>query len=428
MLIRHDDKRTSRNTRKSRGYEAKAEPKKTLPEWLSSGTTTRKLRELLTQDFQINKSRSAKFMMTCGLAALFHFDTKDLKDKYIPGTLNVYRTGDDMCYINVVINAFSLGRVTPSNVADELEEGHTDELSVIGDEIFPDIYEARFYGETIRVFKSMDSLEPMTVNECADYINRFVSDVMKEAEEEIKKQMRKYPDYDFEYTPDSSSTDGMVSFTMFPDCRNASCLLEGISVAARSACDEANKLYNGKDIFGGSYTLDCSDIDRPVKKLVEYLRVFDGNVHDMKKEPNVFKDAVKNDEAIYDELLNVWNGIVRLDKSLNDFLGNGFNKNVTVSFSASDMEDVVECGVYCDVYDDLKNALKNLNLMKTCGEDFLEALKAMYSGDCDYYSRMEEEIKPRAGMPLEGFSDSDIVKSVYHVKFPKFLEIMVSDG
>ena len=52
----------------------------------------------------------------------------------------------------------------------------------------------------------------------------------------------------------------------------------------------------------------------------------------------------------------------------------------------------------------------------------------MYSRDCDYYSRMEEEIKPRAEMPLEGFSDSDIVKSVYHVKFPKFLEIMVDDG
>lgn len=246
MLIRPNDNRT----RKSRGYEAKAEPKKTLPEWLSSGTTTRKLREILPQDFQINKSRSAKFMMTCGLAALFHFDTKDLKDKYIPGTLNVYRTGNDMCYISVVINAFSLGRVTPSNVTDALEEGNTDD-------IFPDIYEARFYGETIRVLKSMDSLEPMTVNECADYIDRYVSDVMKEAEEEIKKQMRKYPDYDFEYTHDNSSTDGMVSFTMFPDCRNASDLLEGISVAARSACDEANKLYNGKDIFGGSYTLDC---------------------------------------------------------------------------------------------------------------------------------------------------------------------------
>ena len=79
----------------------KQSQKKTLPEWLSSGTTTRKLRELLTQDFQINKSRSAKFMMTYGLAALFHFDTTDLKDKYIPGTLNVYRTGDDMCYISV---------------------------------------------------------------------------------------------------------------------------------------------------------------------------------------------------------------------------------------------------------------------------------------------------------------------------------------
>ena len=119
---------------------------------------------------------------------------------------------------------------------------------------------------------------------------------------------------------------------------------------------------------------------------------------------------------------------MQLDKSLNNFLGNGFNKNVTVSFSASDMEDVVEGGVYCDVYDALKNALKNLNLMKTCGEDFLEALKSMYSSDCDYYSRMEEEIKPRADMPLERFSDSDFVKSVYHVKFPKFLEIVVNDG
>lgn len=428
MLIRPNDKRISRNTRKSRGYEAKAEPKKTLPEWLSSGTTTRKLRELLPQDFQINKSRSAKFMMTCGLATWFHFDTNDLKDKYIPGTLNVYRTSDDMCYINVVINTFNLGRVTPSTVTDALEGGHTDELSVIGDEIFPDIYEARFYGETIRVFKSMDSLEPMTVNECADYIDRFVADMMKEAEEEIKKLMRKYPDYDFEYTPDSSSTDDMVSFTMFPDCRKASDLIEGISVAARAACDEANKLYNGKDIFGGSYTLDCSDIDKSVKKLVEYLRVFDGNVHDIKKEPNVFKDAVKNDEAIYDELLNVWNGIVRLDKSLNDFLGNGFNKNVTVSFSASDMEDVVEDWEYCDVYDDMKDALKNLNLMKTCGEDFLEALKSMYSLDCEYHSRMEEEIKPRAEMPLDDFSSNDNVNPVYHVKFPKFLEIMVNDG
>lgn len=122
--------------------EAKADPKKSLYEWLKSGTTTRKLRELLPQDFKIERNRSAQFMMTAECVAWFQDDSKRNSMQRVNGSIHVYSTNSGMCFIRGRLEGILIGRVDQGSMDEVLSssfQGTSGQVHIEGDVVYPTI-------------------------------------------------------------------------------------------------------------------------------------------------------------------------------------------------------------------------------------------------------------------------------------------------
>ena len=151
-----------------RRNEAKSDPKKSLYEWLKSGATTRKLRELLPQGFNIERSRSAQFMMTADCVAWFQDDSKRNVMTIVNGTIHVYSTNSGMCFIKGRLDGISIGSVDQGSMDEALSsssKGTSDQLHIEGDVVYPTLRGDQWYSNAITIVHNLDEQAMLSVSE-----------------------------------------------------------------------------------------------------------------------------------------------------------------------------------------------------------------------------------------------------------------------
>lgn len=403
-----------------RRNEAKADPKKSLYEWLKSGATTRKLRELLPQDFKIERSRSAQFMMTADFVARFQDDSKRNSMPIVNGTIHVYSTNSGMCFIKGRLDGISIGRVDQGSMEEALSSSSkgTSDLHIEGDVVYPAIRGDQWNRSDINIVHNLDEQAMLSVSECASYIDTQVGAMVDEMSSEVRKFMSEYKDFTFTYN-NVMSTKITSPFKSLPDCSEALLDIQKIQVAVEAAKSEADRMYNGKDIFGGEYKIDISGVTKPVDVLRIILQGLDGKVHDVSKERPLFDRYVASTGKLCEALASLWNGIVKLDKQLNNFIGSPSKKEVSLTLSASDVEDLID-----DFDDDqLMDAVKGMNLMQECGRLCAGVIEKLF---VESYFITAEEVEELLETSHDEFGDGG-VKYTYYVHYPKFVEIRVND-
>lgn len=404
-----------------RRNEAKADQEKTLYEWLKSGATTRKLRELLPQDFKIERNRSAQFMMTADCVAWFQDDSKRNVMTIVNGTIHVYSTNSGMCFIKGRLDGIYVGSVDQGSMEDALSsssKGTSDQLHIEGDVVYPAIRGDQWYSHGINIVHNLDEQSMLSVSECASYIDTQVSAMVDEMSAEVRKFMSEYKDFTFTYKP-VMSTKVTSPFKSLPDCSEALSDIQKIQVAVEAAKSEADHMYNGRDIFGSEYKIDISGVIKPVDALHTILQGLDGKVHDVSKERPLFERYVESTGDLCEALASLWNGIVKLDKQLNNFVGNPSKKEVNLTLSAGDVEYLID-----DFDDDqLMDAVKGMNLMQECGRLCAGVIEKLF---VESYFLTAEEVVELLETSQDEFGDGG-VKFQYYVHYPKFVEIHVKD-
>lgn len=404
-----------------RRNEAKSDPKKSLYEWLKSGATTRKLRELLPQGFNIERSRSAQFMMTADCVAWFQDDSKRNVMTIVNGTIHVYSTNSGMCFIKGRLDGIYIGSVDQGSMDEALSsssKGTSDQLHIEGDVVYPTLRGNRWYSNAITIVHNLDEQAMLSVSECASYIDTQVGAMVDEMSAEVHKFMSEYKDFTFTYQP-VMSTKVTSPFKSLPDCSEALSDIQKIQVAVEAAKSEADRMYNGKDIFGGEYKIDISGVTKPVGVLRIILQGLDGKVHDVSKERPLFERYVESTDKLCEALAGLWNGIVKLDKQLNNFVGNPSKKEVNLTLSAGDVEYLIN-----DFDDDqLMDAVKGMNLMQECGRLCSGVIEQLF---VESYFLTAEEVVELLETSQDEFGDG-AVKVPYYVHYPKFVEIHVKD-
>lgn len=404
-----------------RRNEAKADPKKSLYEWLKSGATTRKLRELLPQGFNIERSRSAQFMMTADCIAWFQDDSKRNWMPIVNGAIHVYSTNSGMCFIRGRLDGIFIGRVDHGSMDEALSsssKGTSDQLHIEGDVVYPSIRGDKWYRNDINIVHNLDEQAMLSVSECASYIDTQVSAMVDEMSAEVRKFMSEYKDFTFTYKP-VMSTKVTSPFKSLPDCSEALSDIQKIQAAVEAAKSEADRMYNGKDVFGDEYKIDISGVIKPVDVLHTVLHGLDGKVHDVSKEQPLFERYVDSTDKLCESMASLWNGIVKLDKQLNSFIGNPSKKEVNLTLSADDVEELIE-----DFDDDqLMDAVQGMNLMQECGRLCAGVIEKLF---VESYLITAVEVVELLETSSDELEDSD-VKYTYYVHYPKFVEIRVND-
>ena len=374
--------------------EAKADPKKSLYEWLKSGATTRKLRELLPQDFKIERNRSAQFMMTAECVAWFQDDSKRNSMQRVNGSIHVYSTNSGMCFIRGRLEGILIDRV---------DQGSMDE-----------VLSSAFQGTSGQVHIEQVLL---SVSECVSYIDTQVGAMVDEMSAEVRKFMAEHKDFVFPYKPGTFSEINSP-FKSLPNCSEALSDIQKIHVAVEASKRDADRMYNGKDIFGGEYKIDINGVTKSVDVLRTVLQGLDGEVHDVSKERSLFERYVQSSDKICEALAGLWNGIVKLDKQLNSFVGNPSNSEVSLTLSDDDVEDLI-----ADFDDDqLMDAVEGMNLMQECGRLCVGVIEKLFVES--YFITVEEVEELLETSPDE--LDAGDVESTYYVHYPKFVEIHVN--
>lgn len=404
-----------------RRNEAKADPKKSLYEWLKSGATTRKLRELLPQDFKIERSRSAQFMMTAECVAWFQDDSKRNSMPRVNGAIHVYSTNSGMCFIRGRLDGIFIGRVDQGSMDEALSssfQGTSGQVHIEGDVVYPAIRGDKWYRDNINIVHNLDEQAMLSVSECAAYIDTQVGAMVDEMSAEVRKFMAEYKDFTFPYKPGTFSKINSP-FKSLPNCSEALSDIQKIQVAVEAAKSEADRMYNGKDLFGGEYKIDINGVTKPVDVLRTVLQGLDGEVHDVIKERPLFERYVQSTDKLCEALAGLWNGIVKLDKQLNNFIGSPSKKEVSLTLSADDVEDLID-----DFDDDqLMDAVKGMNLMQECGRLCVGVIEKLFVES--YFITAEEVEELLETSPDE--LDAGDVKATYAVHYPKFVEIHVND-
>lgn len=403
-----------------RRNEAKADPKKSLYEWLKSGATTRKLRELLPQDFKIERNRSAQFMMTAECMAWFQDDSKRNLMPRVSGAIHVYSTNSGMCFIRGRLDGIFIGRVDQGSMDEALSSSFkgTSDLHIEGDVVYPAIRGGQWYRNDINIVHNLDEQAMLSVSECASYIDTQVGAMVDEMSSEVRKFMSEYKDFTFTYN-NVMSTKITSLFKSLPDCSEALLGIQKIQVAVEAAKSEADRMYNGKDLFGGEYKIDISGVTKPVDVLRIILQGLDGRVHDVSKERPLFERYVESTSKLCETLAGLWNGIVKLDKQLNNFIGSTSNKEVSLTLSSYDVEELIE-----DFDDDhLMDAVKGMELMQECGRLCVGVIEKLF---VESYFLTAEEVEGLLETSSDELDAGD-VKSTYAVHYPKFVEIRVND-
>ena len=403
-----------------RRNEAKADPKKSLYEWLKSGATTRKLRELLPQGFNIERSRSAQFMMTADCVAWFQDDSKRNSMPIVNGAIHVYSTNSGMCFIRGRLDGIFIGSVDQGSMDEALSsssKGTSGQVHIEGDVVYPAIRGDKWYRNDINIVHNLDEQAMLSVSECASYIDTQVSAMVDEMSAEVRKFMSEYKDFTFTYKP-VMSTKVTSPFKSLPDCSEALSDIQKIQVAVEAAKSEADRMYNGKDVFGDEYKIDISGVIKPVDVLRIILQGLDGRVHDVSKERPLFERYVDSTDKLCESMASLWNGIVKLDKQLNSFIGNPSKKEVNLTLSASDVEELIE-----DFDDDhLMDAVKGMELMQECGRLCAGVIEKLF---VESYLITAVEVVELLETSSDELEDSD-VKFTYSVHYPKFVEIRVN--
>lgn len=404
-----------------RRNEAKSDPKKSLYEWLKSGATTRKLRELLPQDFKIERNRSAQFMMTADFVARFQDDSKRNSMPIVNGAIHVYSTNSGMCFIRGRLDGIFIGRVDQGSMDEALSsafQGTSAQLHIEGDVVYPAIRGDQWNRSDINIVHNLDEQAMLSVSECASYIDTQVGAMVDEMSSEVRKFMSEYKDFTFTYN-NVMSTKITSPFKSLPDCSEALSDIQKIQVAVEAAKSEADRMYNGKDIFGGEYKIDISGVTKPVDVLSIILQGLDGEVHDVSKERPLFERYVQSTDKLCEALSGLWNGIVKLDKQLNNFIGSPSKNEVSLTLSASDVEELIE-----DFDDDhLMDAVKGMELMQECGRLCAGVIEKLF---VESYFLTAEEVEELLETSSDELDAGD-VKYTYYVHYPKFVEIRVND-
>ena len=242
--------------------------------------------------------------------------------------------------------------------------------------------------------------------------------MVDEMSAEVRKFMSEYKDFTFPYKPGTFSKINSP-FKSLPNCSEALSDIQKIQVAVEAAKSEADRMYNGKDLFGGEYKIDINGVTKPVDALRTVLQGLDGEVHDVSKERPLFERYVQSTDKLCEALAGLWNGIVKLDKSLNNFIGSPSKKEVNLTLSADDVEDLID-----DFDDDqLMDAVKDMNLMQECGRLCVGVIEKLFVES--YFITAEEVEELLETSPDE--LDAGDVKATYSVHYPKFVEIRMND-
>ena len=400
--------------------EAKADPKKSLYEWLKSGATTRKLRELLPQDFKIERNRSAQFMMTAECVAWFQDDSKRNSMQRVNGSIHVYSTNSGMCFIRGRLEGILIGRVDQGSMDEVLSsafQGTSGQVHIEGDVVYPTIRGDKWYRDNINIVHNLDEQVLLNVSECVSYIDTQVGAMADEMSAEVRKFMAEHKDFVFPYKPGTFSEINSP-FKSLPNCSEALSDIQKIHVAVEASKRDADRMYNGKDIFGGEYKIDINGVTKSVDVLRTVLQGLDGEVHDVSKERSLFERYVQSSDKICEALAGLWNGIVKLDKQLNSFVGNPSNSEVSLTLSDDDVEDLI-----ADFDDDqLMDAVEGMNLMQECGRLCVGVIEKLFVES--YFITVEEVEELLETSPDE--LDAGDVESTYYVHYPKFVEIHVN--
>lgn len=404
----------------SGAYEAR-EQAKTLQEWFATGAATKKIREGLGV-FSLSRKRNGPVMLEATLRAHFSND-EAMFDKDLEGTANIWCT--DMG-LNIKCSIPDFNVANEDNITGVIDGATSRLIKIQGTTAYMLIdkntsYSAKPYESTT----SIQNMEKMSASEVVNAINTAVSEATQELEAQINDDLKEYRDGTFKYFPPDQergrgrNINPMVVITTMD---NAVDELGSIMVGLESLSDDAHKMYNGKDLFGGDYELDFNKAISLARKASDILSNIKSGELDASDpaQRKTLEQIMADSTMLSEHLSGLWNELASGEQRCQSFFGSGKKlKPVNLAFSPSDFEpDSCED----TAYDIEEEGLKSFNTLKPCVKSFVNVLNALGSE----YEPLISEINEILDKTPE-ISSNGTEAVIYQVKYQKLDYINITE-
>lgn len=400
----------------SGAYEAR-EQAKTLQEWFATGAATKKIREGLSS-FSLSRKRGGPVMLEATLQAQFKNDDA-VFDSFLDGKVSVW-CSDKGLYVQCSIPELRVGR--KEDIPDAID-GWTRPIKIQGETAYMLVTKHTSYNaQPYEAESSVQNMEKMTASDVVAAIQKAVSDASKKLEEQIQNAMKDYRDGTYKYLPrDSRSNERTNPMIIIDSVDRAVDELEAIVVGLESLSDDAHKLYNGKDLFGGDYDLDFNKAIAMAKKASGILNniesgEMDASDHAQRK---TLEQIVADVTPLSGHLSGLWNELTSGEQRCQSFFGTGPKlKPLSLAFSASDF---IPDSFGETAYDIEEEGLKSFDMLKPCVKSFINLLNHLESDYEPLIGEIEETLEGTA-TDEPGSTQTPVI---YQVKYQKLASISV---